>query len=262
MNEIQLFDNGEFELRVTTVGNTFTVQAPGLARSLGFHEARDMLRTVPEDEKGSEIAPTPGGNQEMWHVTEPGFYRVMGQRQAARIKNEHIRTQVERFQKWVFAEVLPAIRRGELVAQQRPAIPEDYSAALRRLADEHDARVLAENQRDALKPLAEAYADLMEADGTFDWAAVAQIFSRITGGLGRNNFLELLRSDDLKILKANNTPYQVKPLDRYFKVIPTKAGNDSTPTTRVTPEGLDWLRKRLVKHFNHQSTLFAIGEIA
>ncbi|MGI5274681.1 phage antirepressor KilAC domain-containing protein [Nonomuraea sp. CA-218870] len=146
--------------------------------------------------------------------------------------------------------------------RQQIAIPQDYPSALRALADEVDARKVAEQQRDALKPLAEAYADLMEADGTFDWAAVAQIFSRITGGLGRNNFLDLLRSDDLKILKANNTPYQVKPLDRYFKVIPTKAGNDSTPTTRVTPEGLDWLRKRLVKHFNHQSALFVIGEIA
>jgi hypothetical protein len=221
-----------------------------------------MLRTVPEDEKGWETAPTLGGEQKMWHVTEAGFYRVLGQRQTARIKNGAIREQVTRFQKWVFAEVLPALRRGELVAQARPAIPEDYAAALRRLADEVEARAIAEKQRDELLPLAEAYADLMEADGTFDWAAVAQIFSRITGGLGRTNFLKLLRSDDLKILKANNTPYQVKPLDRYFKVIPTKAGNDSTPTTRVTPEGLDWLRKRLVKHFNHQSALFAIGEIA
>ncbi|MFI7114031.1 phage antirepressor KilAC domain-containing protein [Nonomuraea sp. NPDC050227] len=262
MSEIQLFDNGEFELRIVPDGDSFKVQAPGLARSLGFNEARDMLRTVPEDEKGSEIAPTLGGNQQVWHVSEAGFYRVMGQRQAARIKNDAIRKQVTRFQKWVFGDVLPRLRRGELVAQTRTPIPEDYAAALRRLADEVDARAIAEKQRDELLPLAEAWSDLMEADGTFDWAAVAQIFARITGGLGRNNFLDLLRSDDLKILKANNTPYQFKGMDRFFKVIPTKAGRDATPTTRVTADGLDWLRKRLIKHFNHQSTLFAIGEIA
>lgn len=147
------------------------------------------------------------------------------------------------------------------VERQASAIPQDYPSALRALATEVEARAVAEKQRDALIPLAEAYADLMEADGTFDWAAVAQIFSRITGGLGRNNFLDLLRSDEVKVLKDNNTPYQLKELDRYFKVIPRKASK-TDPTTRVTPEGLDWLRKRLIKHFNHQPTLFAIGDIA
>jgi hypothetical protein len=160
------------------------------------------------------------------------------------------------------ARVYFAVRAREAEIAGGAAVPTTLPAALRAYADEVEAHQHTREERDALVPLAEAYADLMEADGTFDWAAVAQIFSRITGGLGRNNFLDLLRSDDLKILKANNTPYQVKPLDRYFKVIPTKAGNDSTPTTRVTPEGLDWLRKRLVKHFNHQPGLFAIGEIA
>ncbi|MFG1683573.1 phage antirepressor [Nonomuraea sp. NPDC049269] len=256
MSEIQLFDNGEFELHITPVGDSFKIQAPGLARSLAFHSAKDMLRTVPGDEKGWETAPTLGGEQEMWHVTEAGFYRVMGQRQASRIKNEAIRKQVTRFQKWVFAEVLPALRRGELVAQQRPAIPEDYAAALRRVADEVEARALVEKERDEMRPLAEAYSQFMESDGTFEWAAVAQILTRVTGGLGRNNLLELLR--DLKVLKDNNTPYQAN-YEPYFLLVP---GGHGVKTTRVTPRGLDWLRQRLVKHFNHQPGLFAIGEIA
>ncbi|WP_326646593.1 BRO family protein [Streptosporangium sp. NBC_01755] len=188
-------------------------------------------------------------------ISEPGLYRLIMRSKTA---------VADQFQEWVTADVLPSLRKtGQytIEAAKQAAIPEDYAAALRRIADEVEARALAEKQRDALLPLAEAYADLMEADGTFDWAAVAQIFSRITGGLGRNNFLDLLRSDEVKVLKDNNTPYQLKELDRYFKVIPRKASK-TDPTTRVTPEGLDWLRKRLIKHFNHQPTLFAIGEIA
>lgn len=158
------------------------------------------------------------------------------------------------------ARVYFAVRTREAEVGQR-AIPGSYPAALRAYADEVEAHQQTKEQRDALIPLAEAYADLMEADGTFDWAAVAQIFARITGGLGRNNFLDLLRSDDVKILKQNRTPYQLKELDRYFKVIPTKGGSKADPTTRVTPEGLDWLRKRLIKHFNHQPGLFTLGEI-
>jgi hypothetical protein len=161
------------------------------------------------------------------------------------------------------SEVARTVRTYLLNAErEQRAIPQDYPSALRALASELEAHLHTKEERDALIPLAEAYADLMEADGTFDWAAVAQIFARVTGGLGRNNFLDLLRSDDVKVLKDNNTPYQVKHLDRYFKVIPRKGGSKADPTTRVTPEGLDWLRRRLIKHFNHQPGLFAIGEIA
>ncbi|WP_293954788.1 phage antirepressor KilAC domain-containing protein [uncultured Corynebacterium sp.] len=92
-------------------GDSFKVAAPGLAKSLGFAEARDMLRSIPEAEKGSEIAPTLGGEQRITVVTEAGFYRAIGNRQAARVKDVNIRAQVERFQSWVYGEVLPTIRK-------------------------------------------------------------------------------------------------------------------------------------------------------
>lgn len=111
MSAVQLFQNGEFELRVTEDGDTFTVAAPGLARALAFAEARDMIRSLPSDEKGSELSPTPGGRQKTWFVREPGFYRIIGQRQPARIKDPAIRAQVVRFQDWIYKEVLPTLRR-------------------------------------------------------------------------------------------------------------------------------------------------------
>lgn len=147
------------------------------------------------------------------------------------------------------------------VERKQLSIPQDYPSALRALAGEVEAHNETKEELAHDKPLAEAYRDLMDADGTFDWAAVAQIFARITGGLGRNNFLDLLRSDDLKVLKANNTPYQFNGMSRYFKVGPTKGGSKAWPTTSVTPEGLDWLRRRLNKHYNRQDSLFAIGDL-
>jgi DNA-damage-inducible protein D len=136
--------------------------------------------------------------------------------------------------------------------------PSDFPAALRALADEYEAH---EKTRAALaeaRPLAEAYRDLMSKDGTFDWAATAQIFSGLTGGLGRNRLLELLR--DLGILKANNTPYQ--RFMKHFKVVGDAAGLNATATTTVKPPGLDWLRARLVAHFYQQGALFAVGGAA
>ena len=69
----------EMERRLAD-GEQFKVAAPGLARALGFREAHDLLRSVPGPEKGSELVRTPGGDQRVGYVTEPGFYRVMGKR--------------------------------------------------------------------------------------------------------------------------------------------------------------------------------------
>lgn len=38
-----------------------------------------MILTVDEDEKVRNIVPTLGGNQEMWFLTEDGFYEVLMQ---------------------------------------------------------------------------------------------------------------------------------------------------------------------------------------
>lgn len=120
MSAIQLFNNGEFELSFTPVGKSFIVSGPTLARALGFPDAARMVRNLPADEKGMTLESTLGGNQQVWYVTEPGFYHVVGQRQPGRIKDELIRGQVERFQRWVHHDVLPEIRQhGSYRPRQR-----------------------------------------------------------------------------------------------------------------------------------------------
>jgi prophage antirepressor-like protein len=120
VTEIQVFDNGEFQLRVHPRGETFWVEGPDLARALGFREAHDLVRALPEKYKGSETVRTPGGDQEVWLVSEPGVYKAIGQRQIARIRNDAVRVQVERFQDWMYEEVLPTLRRtGRYEVAQR-----------------------------------------------------------------------------------------------------------------------------------------------
>lgn len=112
MNDLQIFENGEFEICFTPAGDSFTVQAPGLARALGSRDANTLVANIPDDEKGYGPCRTPGGYQEVWHLTEPGFYRALGQRQLGRIKNADMRAQVERFQRWLYHDVLPSLRRN------------------------------------------------------------------------------------------------------------------------------------------------------
>ncbi|RLU79256.1 hypothetical protein CTZ27_37055 [Streptomyces griseocarneus] len=107
---IQRFHSDVGGIEVLPRDGSFVVLAPGLAGGLGHRDARDMVRHLAEDEKGYASVPTPGGSQRVWYVTEPGFYRALGQRQVSRIKNPVIRDRVSGFQRWIWHEVLPSLR--------------------------------------------------------------------------------------------------------------------------------------------------------
>lgn len=109
---VHLFTNQEFELHVTPEGDSFTVGAVGLARALSVRDGYTLVRNLPADEKGHTLERAADGDRKVWFVTEPGFYRILGQRQPARVKDLEVRTQVLRFQNWIYRDVLPALRRG------------------------------------------------------------------------------------------------------------------------------------------------------
>lgn len=131
MSNLIPFANDEFELTIEPHEvDGFHVRAPGLASALGFAAAKDMLRSIPDDEKGWETAPTLGGDQRIGYLTEAGFYRALGQRQTARITDPEVRAAVERFQTWVYHDVLPQIRtRGGYINPNATAAQLDNLAA-------------------------------------------------------------------------------------------------------------------------------------
>lgn len=135
MSNITPFSSDEFELSILPDGDSFRVLAPGLAHALGMRDATRLLESIPGAEKGYTTACTPGGEQRVGYVTEAGFYRALGQRQAARVKDPEIRAQVERFQTWVYTEVLPAIRRTGTYATTPPVPQPDLEEFAREPED-------------------------------------------------------------------------------------------------------------------------------
>ncbi len=154
---LQLFTNPEFELPVEFDQDGFFAYAAPIARHLGYRDASAMVRSLPGDcvvkrrpsETAGQSVPTSArapmriGDQADWYLSEPGFYRAIGQRSTARIPDAELRAHVERFQRWVFHEVLPAIRRhghygvepfttwdrDEVCAQIRQAYGFDFNPA-------------------------------------------------------------------------------------------------------------------------------------
>lgn len=150
----ETFTNGIFTLEIAPYGDGFKVSGPSLAKALGFASASDMTRSIPEDEKGSGFFLTPGGIQKVSYVNESGFYRVVGQRQVARIKDPRIRTQAEQFQNWVFKEVIPTIRKTNGYAIK----PEPHPAIDDRQAEPHPA--INERQAEPYPAMDKAHAEL------------------------------------------------------------------------------------------------------
>jgi anti-repressor protein len=85
--------------------------ASDVAAELGHREAKDMTRLLDADEKGRQIVPTPSGDQEMTIISEAGLYRALVQRRATKKMDERLKARVQRFQRWVFHDVLPSIRK-------------------------------------------------------------------------------------------------------------------------------------------------------
>ena len=54
-------------------------KATDVARLINHSDVSTMMRNVDDDEKGTKIVCTPGGNQQVWMLTENGLYEVLMQ---------------------------------------------------------------------------------------------------------------------------------------------------------------------------------------
>ena len=102
MNGIQIFNNDEFgEVRILKEDGNFYFVASDVAKKLGYVNSS---KAVNDHCKGvtKRYTLTKGGNQELNFIPESDVYRL--------IVHSKLPT-AERFEKWVFDEVLPSIRK-------------------------------------------------------------------------------------------------------------------------------------------------------
>ncbi|THG87119.1 phage antirepressor protein [Pseudomonas sp. A-1] len=90
------------EVRTLLIDDQPWFVAADVAAALQYREAKDMARNLDEDEKGRQIVPTLGGDQELLVINESGLYSAI-------LRSR--KPEAKRFKKWVTAEVLPAIRK-------------------------------------------------------------------------------------------------------------------------------------------------------
>lgn len=153
---LQVFNFNDFEIRVVVddTGQPLWVAAD-VARALGYNSAKDMTRRLEEDEKGGRIVPTPGGNQSMSVINEPGLY-------ASILRSR--RPEAKGFKRWVTHDVLPAIRRTGSYNFPRYDLPDSYPDALRKLANCHEKIIALLDVAEMYKNKADYVEQFVSAD--------------------------------------------------------------------------------------------------
>lgn len=197
MNDMQIFNVGDHPWRfgVTDNGTPYAVAAD-VAKSFDYRDAANALRVLDEDEKGTQILSTPGGDQRVSVIYEDGLWELIfrSTKPEAKAIKKRVKAILRELRETGRYEVEPKqeITRKELAKYW-------YDAEARAEAAEHRA--------EELEPAATAWAVLADAKGDYSLREAAQILDRdphITTGQNRlSKYLKTIRWTD-----SSGQPYQ------------------------------------------------------
>lgn len=110
-NKLEVFTNADFgSVRTMLIDNEPYFVGKDVAEILGYSNTRDALaKRVDDEDKGVANCDTLGGTQEMVIINESGLYSL--------ILSSKLPT-AKKFKRWVTSEVLPAIRKHGVYAEQ------------------------------------------------------------------------------------------------------------------------------------------------
>jgi prophage antirepressor-like protein len=252
MDEIKTFKNSEFgELNIIIEDGKEFFPATDCAKILGYAEPQNAVRrhcTAEGCVKRTGVSNTTNQHGtttsqkvEKTYITEGNLYRLI-------VKSKL--PEAEKFERWVFDEVLPSIRKHGLYAVDELLDNPDLAIrAFQALKEERQKRIAAESENAKLKPKAEFADRLLTSDDTILIGELAKILSKDGFKMGERTLFSYLR--DSKILTKNNLPYQRFIDAGYFEVaerpINLYSGTILSLTTKVTPKGQHYIYKRLKK---------------
>ena len=207
--------------------------ATDVAKWIEHSNARSMIKTVDDDEKGVKNVYTLGGIQSKWFLTEDGLYEVCMQSRKPIAKQ--MKKEIKKF--------LKQIRRtGGYI----PVTSQDDDLTIMARAHQILERTLAQKDKliAELQPKADTYDMIMDSDGTFSMNQVAKQI-----GMGEYHLFAYLRGKKILFYEGtDNVPYERFRKNGCFKVVDTiSPDGKSHSTTRVTQKGLDYICKIIRK---------------
>lgn len=168
MSIIQVFGQSEVRFVDHPDGKyEFGVVADDLADVLAASSGKDIARSVDGDWLGAQIMHTSAGNRTMTVIWEPGIYQLLAKSR---------KPQAKLFQKWLFEEVVPSIRKtGQYAINPEPQhqLPQTYLEALKALVASEEQRALAEAENAILEQANHALSEAV--DELFDYSSIIRV---------------------------------------------------------------------------------------
>lgn len=241
MNELKIFTNKTFgELEVLVIDNKEWFGAIPTAKMLGYS---NPYKAVIDHCRGDgltirEVIDSLGRNQKKKFINEGNLYRLITKSKLP---------SAEKFEKWVFDDILPSIRKhGMYVVDDLLNNPDLAIKAFSALKEEREKRIKLELENKELKPKAELADTISSASNLLNFSQTAKSF-----GIGRNKLFEILRKEGILLTNEynKNIPKQSYITQGYFRVIitPRKIKGEivDLSTSLITPKGLNFIHKIL-----------------
>lgn len=222
------FQNAEFgTVRTAEIEGKIYFCGSDVATCLGYKLAR---KAILDHCKGvlKWNTLTKGGNQLLSYIPEGDVYRLI-----AHSKLES----AQKFESWVFDEVLPTIRKtGSYFAT-----PKTFAEALRLAADQQEKIEAQQKQLAITQPKADVYDELVSRDYVKNFRDTAAYL-----GITQKAFMTILRSKYIYKTKSNEDRAYSEYAE-YFKLRPFKVGEKEKEQLMVTVKGLEYFKAKYGK---------------
>jgi anti-repressor protein len=265
-NSLEMFKSEMFEVRAVVINNEPYFVASDVATILGYRMASDLTRRLDDDEKGTHLMRTLGGDQEITVINESGLYSSV----LASKKKE-----AKLFKKWVTSEVLPSIRKHSAYLtdskiEELLISPDTIINLANQIKQEREEKRIANEKVSVLEHKIEqdrpklAYATAIEVcDSGILIGNYAKLLSNNSGlTIGQNDLFECLRTlGYLCSAKGEkwNTPNQPYVKSGYFKVLThpvlNSSNNKQSITTKITGKGQIALQDKVIAYFTKREEL-------
>ena len=232
MNELQVFNNNEFgQLRTINIDGKDYFVGKDIALALGYAIPSKAINTHCKGVSKMEV-PTNGGIQQMLMITEGDIYRLITH---SKLPN------AEKFEEWVFDEVLPSIRKHGMYATENTIDnilndPDFGIRLLTELKEEKAKRKAVEEENKNNKPKV-IFADAVATSQTSILVGeLAKILKQNDIEIGEKRLFKWLR-DNGYLIKRNGSDYNMptqKSVDLGVIEIKERAINNPDGSVRVT----------------------------
>lgn len=248
MNNLQIFKNDEFgEIQIIEENEKFEFGATEVAKSLGYANPHKAIidHCKKDGLTKREVTDSLGRKQEKNFINEGNLYRLITHSKLP---------SAERFERWVFDEVLPSIRRngGYIVGQETLSDDELIQKALLVATNKLRER---EKQLEEQKPKV-LFANSVEASKTSILIGdLAKLIKQNGHDIGQNRLFKWLRENGylIKTGERKNMPTQTAMDLELFEVKERTVNNPDgsiriTKTTKVTGKGQVYFVNKFLKN--------------